>query len=128
MEILRDPLWNNIRLDPLALALLETPVVQRLRYVRQLGLAFLVSFGVAAYHAGAEWKFWPGPAACASGGGGVSASDMTALLQGAKMKPPACDQAAWVFLGLSMAGWNALVSLKLTLLSILALRRERKAP
>ena len=42
MEILRDPLWNNIRLDPLALDLLDTPVVQRLRYVRQLGLAFLV--------------------------------------------------------------------------------------
>lgn len=42
MDILRDPLWNNIRLDPLALALLDTDVVQRLRYVRQLGLAFLV--------------------------------------------------------------------------------------
>lgn len=42
MEIVRDPLWNNIRLDPLALALLDTPVMQRLRYVRQLGLAFLV--------------------------------------------------------------------------------------
>ena len=42
MEILRDPLWNNIRLDGLALALLETPVVQRLRYVRQLGHAYLV--------------------------------------------------------------------------------------
>lgn len=42
MEILRDPLWNNIRIDPLALALLDTPVLQRLRYVRQLGLAFLV--------------------------------------------------------------------------------------
>jgi len=42
MEILRDPIWNNIRLDPLALSLLESPVVQRLRYVRQLGLAFLV--------------------------------------------------------------------------------------
>src|ERR1700712_3578461 len=42
MEILRDPLWNNIRLDQLALALLETPVFQRLRYVRQLGHAFLV--------------------------------------------------------------------------------------
>ncbi|HEY0929308.1 MAG TPA: HD domain-containing protein [Gemmatimonas sp.] len=42
MEILRDPLWNNIRLDDLALDLLETPVLQRLRYVRQLGLAFLV--------------------------------------------------------------------------------------
>ncbi|MBU6366975.1 MAG: HD domain-containing protein [Gemmatimonadetes bacterium] len=42
MDILRDPLWNNIRLDALALALLDTPAMQRLRYVRQLGLAFLV--------------------------------------------------------------------------------------
>jgi HD superfamily phosphohydrolase len=42
LEILRDPLWNNIRLDPLALALIDTPVFQRLRYVRQLGHAFLV--------------------------------------------------------------------------------------
>jgi HD superfamily phosphohydrolase len=42
MEIIRDAIWNNVRLDPLALALLDTPVVQRLRYVRQLGLAFLV--------------------------------------------------------------------------------------
>lgn len=47
MDILRDPLWNNIRLDPLALALLDTPVVQRLRYVRQLGLAFLVYPGAS---------------------------------------------------------------------------------
>ncbi len=59
MEILRDPIWNNVRLDPLALALLDTPAVQRLRYVRQLGLAFLVYPGathsrfehaVGAYH------------------------------------------------------------------------------
>jgi HD superfamily phosphohydrolase len=59
MEILRDPLWNNVRLDPLALRLLDTPTVQRLRYVRQLGLAFLVYPGathsrfehaVGAYH------------------------------------------------------------------------------
>lgn len=41
-EIIRDPLWNNIRVDPLALSLVETEVFQRLRYVRQLGLAFLV--------------------------------------------------------------------------------------
>jgi len=38
----RDPLWNNIRLEPLATLLVDTGVVQRLRYVRQLGLAFLV--------------------------------------------------------------------------------------
>src|SRR5213593_5166586 len=41
-EVIRDPLWNNIRIDPEALALVDTPPVQRLRYVRQLGHAFLV--------------------------------------------------------------------------------------
>jgi uncharacterized protein len=40
--IIRDPLWNNIRVDALALQLVDTPVFQRLRYVRQLGLAYLV--------------------------------------------------------------------------------------
>ena len=42
MKVIRDPLWNNIRLDPLALTLVDTPAMQRLRYVRQLGYAFLV--------------------------------------------------------------------------------------
>src|SRR3990172_67596 len=42
MTFIRDPLWNNIRVDPVAQKLLDTAVVQRLRYVRQLGLAHLV--------------------------------------------------------------------------------------
>jgi HD superfamily phosphohydrolase len=42
MEIIRDPLWNNIAVDHAALRLVDTPAFQRLRYVRQLGLAFLV--------------------------------------------------------------------------------------
>ena len=42
MSFIRDPLWNNIRVDPVAERLLDTAVVQRLRYVRQLGLAHLV--------------------------------------------------------------------------------------
>src|SRR5438874_5009508 len=41
-EVVRDPLWNNIRLEPEALAIIDTPAFQRLRYVRQLGHAFLV--------------------------------------------------------------------------------------
>src|SRR5437763_8233293 len=41
-EILRDPLWNNIRVDELTLKLVDTEIFQRLRYVRQLGLAYLV--------------------------------------------------------------------------------------
>jgi HD superfamily phosphohydrolase len=41
-EILRDPVWNNIRVDDLTLDLVDTEVFQRLRYVRQLGWTFLV--------------------------------------------------------------------------------------
>jgi uncharacterized protein len=41
-EVVRDPLWNTVRLDPTALALIDTPEFQRLRHIRQLGLAYLV--------------------------------------------------------------------------------------
>jgi uncharacterized protein len=41
-EIIRDPLWDNIRLDRPALLSLDTPAVQRLRYIRQVGHTFLV--------------------------------------------------------------------------------------
>jgi HD superfamily phosphohydrolase len=41
-DVIRDPLWDNIRLDAAALTVLDTPPVQRLRYIRQLGHAFLV--------------------------------------------------------------------------------------
>lgn len=41
-EILRDPVWNNIRIDELTLELVDTEVFQRLRYVRQLGWTYLV--------------------------------------------------------------------------------------
>ena len=47
MKVIRDPLWNNIRVEPLALRLIDTPAFQRLRYVRQLGLAFLVYPGAS---------------------------------------------------------------------------------
>ncbi len=63
MPTLRDPLWNNIRVDGPYLRLIETPVFQRLRYVRQLGLAHLVYPGathsrfehaLGAYHLAVE--------------------------------------------------------------------------
>ncbi|RAK60167.1 disulfide bond formation protein B [Phenylobacterium hankyongense] len=91
-----------------------------------LALVFLTGAGVAAYHAGAEWKFWPGPTTCSgSGAGAVSASALNELMNGAKIRPPACDQAAWVFGGLSMAGWNAVASLVFAGLSVAAALRER---
>lgn len=41
-RIVRDPLWNTIRLDPTAAAIVDTAAFQRLRYIRQLGFAHLV--------------------------------------------------------------------------------------
>jgi uncharacterized protein len=41
-EVVRDPLWNTIRIDPVALRIIDAPEFQRLRYIRQLGLAYLV--------------------------------------------------------------------------------------
>ena len=81
-----------------------------------LALVFLIGAGIAVRHAGAEWKWWPGPQAC-SGGGTVSATDLARLMHGAKSAPPRCDEARWRFLWLSMAGWNALISLKLAVWS-----------
>jgi len=85
-----------------------------------LALVFLGSAALAAYHAGVEWKFWPGPAACTGAHVQVSVADLTRLLKGGPIGIPACDKPAWVFLGLSMAGWNALVSLGLAGLSTMA--------
>lgn len=74
------------------------------------GIAFLVGAGIAAFHAGVEWKFWPGLAEC---GGSVDpiATNINDLVKGMETaKIVRCDEAAWVFLGLSMAGWNAIIS------------------
>lgn len=46
-KIIRDPLWNTIRLDETAVRIVDTPPFQRLRYIRQLGLAHLVYPGAS---------------------------------------------------------------------------------
>jgi disulfide bond formation protein DsbB len=123
----REVYWAALGLGIAFMVLVRLPGGPRWRQLTcwVLGLVFLVGVGVAVYHAGAEWKFWPGPEACASTGGGVNAAALEDFLAGATVRPPACDEAPWVFAGLSMAGWNALVSLGLVALSVLAALRER---
>ncbi len=55
MEIIRDPIWNNIRVDPLALSLVDTAAFQRLRYIRQLGLAYLIYPGATHSRSSTRW-------------------------------------------------------------------------
>lgn len=87
--------------------------------IAALAVIFAYGAGLAAYHAGVEWHFWPGPAACAPSTGGVDARAVLEAL-GSVQKAPSCDAAPWHLFGLSMAGYNALISLKLAVLSTLA--------
>jgi disulfide bond formation protein DsbB len=124
----REVYWVAAALALAGMLVVRMRAGARWRWVFDAGLAAIFAFGVglAVYHSGVEWKWWPGPTACSGGAGAVSAGQIADLLQGAKIAPPACDKAAWVFLGLSMAGWNALASLGLTVLSLLAVRHERR--
>lgn len=75
-------------------------------------LALLVSAGIAFWHVGVEYKWWDGPKTCA-GGGDLSTFDLNDPLGSLdkKIRPPACTEAVWHFLGLSMAAWNTIASL-----------------
>jgi disulfide bond formation protein DsbB len=75
-----------------------------------LVLTFLVSTGLGIYHAGIEWKYWPGPTECTGplspfGKGG----DLLSQIQNTSVVR--CDEAAWRLFGLSLAGYNAIISI-----------------
>ncbi len=120
----RDVYWLAIciAVAGFALGYMRLPWAGRLATVL-LALTFLVGAGIAAFHAGVEWKWWPGPTSC-TGGGAINAGDLSSFLAGAKVRPPRCDEAAWIFLGVSMAGWNCIASLILAGFSVVAVRRE----
>jgi disulfide bond formation protein DsbB len=76
--------------------------------------AFLANAGLGAYHAGVEWKLWPGPETCAAAGVQPLGSGKGGVLDSlSKTRVIRCDEAPWQFLGLSLAGWNAVASLLL---------------
>ena len=91
-----------------------------------LAIAAILAYGagMGVYHAGVEWKWWPGPATCSGAnlmGGGSLLSQMQAL----RVVP--CDEAQWRFLWLSLAGYNALIAGSLALFALLvALRAVKK--
>ncbi len=68
-------------------------------------LCVAITGGLGVYHAGVEWHLWKGPTACTTGfqftGGPL---DLNAPV-------PQCDRAAWRLFGISMAGYNAIISL-----------------
>lgn len=123
----REVYWTAAAVAAIGAALNLTGSGKRVRpvFCAALALIFFAGAAVAAYHAGAEWKWWPGPTTCSAAGGGVSAASLANLMHGAKIAAPRCDEAPWHLLGLSMAGWNALASLIFAGLSLWAALEER---
>ena len=81
--------------------------------------AALASFGIAGYHAGVEWQLWEGPAGCtAKLATGLGAADLVDQLLATPVVR--CDDVPWSLFGLSMAGWNALLSLDIVGVALLA--------
>jgi disulfide bond formation protein DsbB len=82
-----------------------------------IAAGMLWNSGLAVYHAGVEWKWWPGPQDCSGAIEGFgSAGDMLKNLE--RVNVVRCDEAAWRFLGLSLAGYNVLISFGLALVAI----------
>lgn len=87
---------------------------------------YVYSAGFAAWHAGIEYNWWEGPASCTMAGNvEVTSADLDALLNGGGDPIVLCDEAAWTLFGISMAGYNALMSAVLAVLSGLAARGRK---
>ena len=88
-------------------------------------LAALTTAGIGLFHAGVEQGWWDYVSSCTQGSiAGLSASDL--LNPAADIAPPArCDQIPWSMFGISMAGWNAIISTGLaTIWAFAATRRD----
>jgi disulfide bond formation protein DsbB len=87
---------------------------------------FVWSTYMAGYHAGVEWGFWPGPTACTGTGGGLSFDDLSG---GNIERVVPCDAVQFRFLGITLAGYNALISAAIVLMLVGAMlfQSRRKA-
>ena len=82
-----------------------------------LALTMIVGAALGVYHAGIEWHWWAGPTECSGPLVDLNAiSDLTKRIQQSSVVR--CDQAAWRFLGLSLAGYNVLISLALAAVAL----------
>ena len=81
-------------------------------------LAAAITAGIGIFHTGVERDWWEGPASCTGAAGGLSGDLLS--LEGPKLVM--CDQVSWALFGLSMPSWNAIFSLLLVALWLMAAR------
>jgi disulfide bond formation protein DsbB len=90
-----------------------------------LGLAALGNAVLGTYHAGVEWGFWQGPTDC-SGPIGNLGSAGSLLQRLDTVKVIRCDEVQWRFLGLSLAGYNVLISLAMAAIAAWGIMKSAK--
>lgn len=101
------------------------PAQARRWLVALCGVAFLVNLGIASYHVGVEQHWWAGTAQCTAPAGG--APQTLAELQAALENPPTlarCDEVGWSLFGISLPGYNIVLSLLLGVGCLLATARS----
>lgn len=125
---LQERVFYYVGLPPLLLAALLVPGSPRLARLLALlgGLTFVAGTALGVYHTGAEWGFWLGPADC--GGGTAPVTDASDLLrQMGRTRLVSCSEASIDLFGLSFAGWNAVASASVAILSLAAALGRRPA-
>lgn len=115
----RYPHFAAIALAAVAMATRRTRMGGAL--VRLAALAIAVSGLIGAFHAGVEYGWWQGPTACSSISLG---NDPLASIMNAPLIR--CDTAAWTLFGVSLAGFNFLISVASAVLILVMLGRGRK--
>jgi disulfide bond formation protein DsbB len=91
-----------------------------------LALAALGNAWLGGYHAGVEWGFWQGPTECS--GPVLDLGRAGSLFDNLdKVKVIRCDEVQWRFLGLSLAGYNVLISLAMAAIAIWGIVRSKRA-
>jgi disulfide bond formation protein DsbB len=92
-----------------------------------LALAALANAWLGSYHAGVEWGFWQGPTECS--GPVLDLGRAGSLLDNLdKVKVIRCDEVQWRFLGLSLAGYNVLISLAMAAIALWGIARTVAPP
>ena len=95
-------------------------------FIALIGLLYAVDLGIAIFHVGVEQQWWAGLDSC-SGLIDIKAMSAEELLEYMSTEqPPRCDEAAWDFAGVSMAGWNGVAALAMTLISVIAFHESRQ--
>ncbi len=88
-------------------------------------LLYLTGSGIALYHVGVEYRWWAGPDVCAlPGQGGASLDDLFNQIINTPIVR--CDEVVWSLFGISMAGYNLIISWLLAGFCILVLRENEK--